>query len=66
MKIVLNGQPQECAQSIRLKNIIEQFCRDQRFIIAEVNGTIVKNTQWEQRTLSDGDTIELVNFVGGG
>ena len=66
MKITLNGQPQECAPSTGLKNIIEQFCRDQRFIIAEVNGAIVKNTQWEKQTLSDGDTIELVNFVGGG
>ena len=66
MKIILNGQPQECAESTRLKNIIDQFCQDTRFVIAEVNGAIVKNTQWPARTLSDGDTIELVNFVGGG
>ena len=66
MKIILNGQPRECAPAIALKNIVEQFCKDQRFIIAEVNGAIVQNTQWESRILSDGDTIELVNFVGGG
>ena len=66
MKIILNGQTKECPESIRLKGVVEQFCQDTRHVIAEVNGTIIKNTQWSQRTLSDGDTIELVNFVGGG
>ena len=66
MKIILNGQSQECAESTRLKNVVEQFCQDTRHVIAEVNGAIVKNTQWSAHTLSDGDTIELVNFVGGG
>ena len=66
MKIILNGQSRECAESARLKSIIEQFCQDTRHVIAEVNGAIVKNPQWSAHTLSDGDTIELVNFVGGG
>ena len=66
MKIILNGQPHECAESARLKSIIEQFCQDTRHVIAEVNGVLVKNTQWSAHTLSNGDTIELVNFVGGG
>ena len=66
MKIILNGQSHECVESARLKNIIEQFCQDTRYVIAEVNGAIVKNTQWSAHPLSDGDTVELVNFVGGG
>ena len=66
MKIILNGQPKEFSQAPRLKNVVEQFCRDTRHVIVEVNGSIIQNTQWSERTLSDGDTIELVNFVGGG
>lgn len=66
MKIILNGKSQECAESARLKSIVEQFCKDTRHVIAEVNGTIVKNNQWSEKILSDGDAIELVNFVGGG
>ncbi|HLD69849.1 MAG TPA: sulfur carrier protein ThiS [Candidatus Omnitrophota bacterium] len=66
MKIILNGKIQECAESTRLKNVIEQFCKDTRRVIAEVNGAIVKNTAWAEKNLADGDVIELVNFVGGG
>ncbi len=66
MKIILNGKSQECAESTRLKSIIEQFCKDTRHVIAEVNGAIVKNTAWSEKNLADGDVVELVNFVGGG
>ncbi len=66
MKIILNGKSQECAESTPLKSIIEQFCKDTRHVIAEVNGAIVKNTAWSEKILTDGDSVELVNFVGGG
>lgn len=66
MKIILNGKTQECAESVRLKSIIEQFCKDTRHVIAEVNGAIVKNTAWPEKNLADGDVVELVSFVGGG
>ena len=66
MKITLNGQEKELPDSLTLKSIIEQFCRDTQHIIAEVNGDIIKNQHWPQKTLSPGDTVELVNFVGGG
>ncbi len=66
MRIILNGQEKECADAVSLKNIIEQFCKDSRCVVAEVNGTVVKSPQWAQKILSAGDTVELVNFVGGG
>ena len=66
MKIVINGNEKEINEKINLKQIIEQFCRNNRHIIAEVNGTIIKSPQWEGKTIRSGDTIELVNFVGGG
>lgn len=67
MKIILNGQSKEFAPTIKLHNLIEEFCKDtHRGVIAEINGTIIKKTQWEKQTLSDGDTIELVRFFGGG
>ena len=66
MKIILNGQAKEFADSINLKNIVDQFCKDNRPVIAEVNGTIIKSQQWKEKILSAGDAVELVNFVGGG
>ena len=66
MQITINGQQKEFSPSLNLKTIIDQFCQETKHVIAEVNGDIVKNTQWENKTLANGDTVELVNFVGGG
>ena len=66
MKITLNGSQKDIAATTNLKILVEQFCKDSRHVIAELNGTIMKNQQWAEATLKDGDTLELVNFVGGG
>ena len=66
MKITVNGQEKEIPTKINLKNLIEQFCKDTRHVIAEVNGEIVKSPTWKNKELAAGDTIELINFVGGG
>jgi len=66
MRITVNGKEKEIQESLNLENIIEQFCKDTRHIIAEVNGSIIRNINWKERTIAEGDTIELVNIVGGG
>jgi thiamine biosynthesis protein ThiS len=66
MKIILNGQKKELEHNQNLKNIIDKFCKNASHIIAEVNGEIVRSPQWPQTIVSDGDSIELLNFVGGG
>ena len=66
MKIILNGQKKDITQSTNLKNLIELFCKNTNHVIAELNGTIVKNHEWQAKVLKEGDALELVNFVGGG
>lgn len=66
MKIILNGQCKDVPGAANLQNIIEQFCKNTLPAIAEVNGAIVKRRQWARQQISEGDTVELVNIVGGG
>lgn len=66
MRITVNGHQKKILDKSNLQNIIEQFCRDSRHVIAQVNGQIVKSHEWTQRTIESGDTVELINFVGGG
>lgn len=66
MKVILNGQEKAFSSSLNLSNLVEQFCRETRYIIAEVNGEIIRHPCWEKTSIQEGDTIELVNFVGGG
>lgn len=49
-----------------LLNLLELLHLDPKMVVAEVNGDIVKRDALSARVLSDGDTIELVKFVGGG
>ena len=66
MKIILNGQEKQLTSTQSLNQLIEQFCKQNNRVIAELNGEIVKSQQWEKTSLNDGDKIELVSFVGGG
>lgn len=66
MKITLNGQSRNIANTARLNHLIEQFCKGALPVIAEVNGNIVRRPQWAEQPISEGDTIELINIVGGG
>ncbi len=66
MQINLNGRMKTVAGEINLKNLIEQFCLDTRHVIAQVNGSTIKNPQWKGHWLKTGDSVELIHFVGGG
>lgn len=39
---------------------------DQKRIAVERNGDIVFKSQYETTTLEEGDSVEVVSFVGGG
>jgi len=66
VKIKLNGQEKQLLDPQDLQAIVEQFCKKDQNIIVEVNGEIIKNPQWNTTHLKDGDSVELLNFVGGG
>ncbi len=66
MKIVVNGQEKEFEQPISMEDIANRFCKDAAPVIAEINGAIIRNSQWKLVSVKDGDRIELLRFVGGG
>ncbi len=39
---------------------------DMKRIVVERNGDIVPKLQYEETMLTDGDSVEIVSFVGGG
>ena len=66
MKIKINGTQKEFNNSLALGDLVSQFCKNPKHVIAEVNGEIIGAQQWNDRSIADGDSIELVSFVGGG
>ena len=63
--VKVNGEPKDIAG----KTIAEYLATtnyDMRRIATELNGDIVPKSQYSATILSDGDSIEIVSFVGGG
>ena len=65
MNIIINGTSRQFS-SANLSEIVSVFCKQSKHVITELNGAIVPSDQWAQTTIQDGDTLELVTFVGGG
>jgi len=66
MQITINGQPKAFEADQSLKNVITQVSPNSERVIAELNGDIVKSPEWDNTEIKDGDSLELVSFVGGG
>ncbi len=66
MQILLNGKSHIFEKESTLKELIEEFYKNNKHIIAELNGAIIKSQSWEKTFIKDGDQIELIAIVGGG
>lgn len=64
--IKVNGELFECRGGMSVAELLKEKGYKTPFIAVEVNGKIVKKTDYETFILNDGDKVEIVNFVGGG
>ena len=63
--VTVNGQPQNAAGQ-SLVHLLEELGFSAGRIAVECNGEIVPKAQYDALLLEDGDTLEVVRFVGGG
>jgi sulfur carrier protein len=66
MKININGKTKDIQDAASIATIVAQFGKDSKKIIAEINGTIIPSSDWDKTPVKEGDSLELVTFVGGG
>jgi thiamine biosynthesis protein ThiS len=66
MTITLNGERHELAQPMTVDALLASLDIDARRVAVEHNLAIVKRQRFPEVVVGDGDTIEIVNFVGGG
>lgn len=66
MRLKINGETIENFKSATLAELIEELKIEKGRVAVEVNLSVVKKTEYGSFRLKDGDTIEIVNFVGGG
>ena len=66
MNIILNGEPKEIPESLALDGLITELGLKSERLAIEVNRRIIRRADWPSTTLSEGDKVEIVHFVGGG
>ena len=66
MTIKLNGDAHELQGPVSVSALLEQLAIDSRRVAVELNLTVVKKAAYDSSLISEGDEVEIVNFVGGG
>jgi thiamine biosynthesis protein ThiS len=64
--ITLNGEPHEVDGPLSIADLLTKLSIDPRRVAVEHNYVIIKRHLFADVTVTDGDRIEIVNFVGGG
>ena len=67
MQVVVNGDQRELEANTNLQQLLEKLSFDSTGRIAiEVNGEIVPRSSFQEQILHSGDTVEIVQAIGGG
>ena len=66
MRITLNGDAHELAGPLTVSELLARLEIDPRRVAVEHNLVVLKRDLFDRTTVSEGDEIEIVNFVGGG
>jgi sulfur carrier protein len=66
VKLKLNGTVSEIQEFTTVAGLLESLQIEPAGVAVEVNLEIVKKPEYKRHVLNEGDSVEIVNFVGGG
>jgi thiamine biosynthesis protein ThiS len=66
MQITLNGEPFELATPMTVADLLRELEIDSRRVAVELNLVVLRRAAFDTTTVTEGDHVEIVNFVGGG
>jgi thiamine biosynthesis protein ThiS len=66
VNITLNGDPLDVPGPVSVTALLQSLAIDVRRVAVEHNLVILKRATFDQTIVHEGDTLEIVNFVGGG
>lgn len=66
IQVRLNGKDREVQADHTVRSLIESLDLHPSLVVVELNREILERDRYGDVPVQDGDTIELVHFVGGG
>lgn len=66
MHVHCNGKPVEVPEGATVGGLLAKLGFEKRNVAVERNHEVVPRAAWDTTTLTAGDRLEVVGFVGGG
>jgi thiamine biosynthesis protein ThiS len=66
LAVTINGEARRIPGPATLLDLLAHLGLDPRTVVVELNREIVRRPRLGEVTVTDGDAVELVHFVGGG
>ena len=66
MELLVNGEKRTIPDGTTVSQLLETLKVQPERVVVEVNLTILKRAEHPATVLKEGDTVEIVHFVGGG
>ena len=66
MRVTLNGKPTTLAEGVTVRSLLDDLELAPVRVAVEINEDLVPRRTFDRAVIREGDTIEIVTFVGGG
>lgn len=66
MKVTLNGKERDIPDRVSVQGLLEHLDLHPKRVAVELNLAIVKRAQFGETHIHSNDSIEILQFVGGG
>ncbi len=67
MKLVINGKDTQSKDNLSVTKLLaEQKVKMPDTVSVEINGSILRRTEFDNTSLKEGDKVEFLYFMGGG
>lgn len=66
MQLVINGEQRTVEHSGTVEQLLAELGLDARAVVVELNRVIIRRPALASTPLAEGDSVEIVHFVGGG
>jgi len=64
--IKLNHRPYPLREGSTVRSIMAENKYDFSHIIVKINGTVIEEDLWQNKTIAAGDDVEIIHVFGGG
>jgi len=66
MKITLNGDPKELPAPMTIQELLDSLNIPSGRVACELNVKIIRRAQYSTTTIQEGDSVEIIQAIGGG